>query len=286
MHSHDGNAGAEDALAFWSRRWRALVEERRSRIEHLLGLGSQEGYWDRRAASFHRMTQAGASPDDAVQGLLRELIGTGTLLDVGAGTGRHALPLASVARHVTAVEPSAAMRSYMQASIREHGIANVSIVPEPWEAASVAPHDVALVAHVLYPIADVVPFLRKVDAASRRACVIVLRVEQVGAGIESLWREIWGVPRPPEPTFLDLYNLLFAMGIRANARIIPFGPARQGATLDEALQQIRGLLFLADGDPRLESVVRPRLPDVLVDRGDHWAWKEQRHAAVVWWTKP
>jgi len=214
----------------------------------------------------------------------------GSLLDVGAGTGRYTLPLARVAGRVTAVEPSAAMRSYLEASATERGLDNVTVVPEPWESARVEPHDVALVSHVLYPIADVVPFIRKVDAVSRLACVLVIRIEQLGAGIESLWTEVWGSARPPEPTFLDLFNLLYAMGIRANAQVIPFGTPRQGATLgatlDDALHQIRSLLFLAEDDPRLETVVRPRIPDVLVHRGDHWAWKEARHAALIWWTKP
>lgn len=285
MLRQDGDPLTDDPLAFWSGRWRALVEARRAQIESLPGMGPQEGYWDRRAGTFHRMTQAGLAPDDPVRALLEQLVGAGSLLDVGAGTGRYALPLARIAGRVTAIEPSAGMRSYLEAAVAEQGLGTITVVPETWEAARVEPHDVALVSHVLYPIADVVPFIRKVDAASRRACVVVLRVEQLGAGIEAVWREVWGTSRPPEPTFLDLYNLLFAMGIRANAQIIPFGSSHQGATLDEALQQVRGLLFLPEDDPRLERVVRPRLADVLVRRGDHWAWNEQRHAALIWWTK-
>jgi len=53
-------------------------------------------------------------------------------LDIGAGAGRYALPLAIRAREVIAVEPSASMRNALRMGKEEHGLANLRIVPGTW----------------------------------------------------------------------------------------------------------------------------------------------------------
>ena len=56
-----------------------------------------------------------AQPEDPVLRYLEPwLRPSATLLDVGAGTGRHTNPLARRLDWVTAVEPSQAMRSYIE----------------------------------------------------------------------------------------------------------------------------------------------------------------------------
>jgi ubiquinone/menaquinone biosynthesis C-methylase UbiE len=49
-----------------------------------------------------------------------------TILDVGAGGGQSALPLAKYAAQVIGVEPEAAMRAVAEQSAREQGVKNVS----------------------------------------------------------------------------------------------------------------------------------------------------------------
>ncbi|MSQ13278.1 MAG: class I SAM-dependent methyltransferase [Dehalococcoidia bacterium] len=93
------------------------------------------------------------------------------MLDVGAGAGRYALPLALCCRHVTAVEPSPAMGKGFRAVAAEAGIANVSLVQAAWEEANVRPADVALCSNVLYTLRDAEAFIRKLDRHARaRRC--------------------------------------------------------------------------------------------------------------------
>ena len=49
-------------------------------------------------------------------------------LDIGAGAGRYALPLAAEVGEVIAVEPSASMRNALRTGKEEHGLANVRII--------------------------------------------------------------------------------------------------------------------------------------------------------------
>jgi 16S rRNA G527 N7-methylase RsmG len=75
--------------------------------------------------------------DSEVNRLAQEVTPATTLLDVGGGAGRFALPLALRCKHVTVVEPSPSMGETLRHLAAETGIANVTIVARPWEQAEV-----------------------------------------------------------------------------------------------------------------------------------------------------
>lgn len=77
-----------------------------------------------------------------------------TVLDIGGGTGRLAIPLAKVAKKVTVVEPAKAMSDILLEKAREEGLKNISIVQKTWEEAEVEPHDIAICAHAMYGSTD------------------------------------------------------------------------------------------------------------------------------------
>ena len=62
-----------------------------------------------------------------------------TWLDIGAGAGRYALPLALRVREVVAVEPSDGMRRALRTGMAEHGIGNVRVVPGTWPESPFGP---------------------------------------------------------------------------------------------------------------------------------------------------
>ncbi|HET7339267.1 MAG TPA: methyltransferase domain-containing protein, partial [Candidatus Dormibacteraeota bacterium] len=139
----------------WIDRWREIVEAReREAAGH-----SDPGYWDRRASSFARSTQSRV--DDFLRVLEPYLSPRKTLIDVGAGAGRHTMPLAERLEWVTAVEPSEGMRSHI--APRD----NITVVASDWEDAEVAPADLVICSHVLYGIAEPEPFIAKIERSAR-----------------------------------------------------------------------------------------------------------------------
>ena len=64
-------------------------------------------------------------------------------LDIGAGAGRYALPLAIHVREVIAVEPSASMRNALRTGKEEHGLDNLRIVAGAWPDALADPRRAA-----------------------------------------------------------------------------------------------------------------------------------------------
>ncbi|MGH7489466.1 MAG: class I SAM-dependent methyltransferase [bacterium] len=156
--------------------WAALVRARSGHGDR----HSAAGYWDRRAASFARNTAGRADPFlDVVAPFLGP---RKTLIDVGAGAGRHAAPLADRLEWVTAVEPSEGMRG------RIPHRDNMTVVASDWEDAEVAPADLVISCHVLYGIERPVPFINKMESAARERVFIMLREgdpPHVGAALRS-----------------------------------------------------------------------------------------------------
>jgi SAM-dependent methyltransferase len=271
----------------WVAHWHALVEDRRVKIEALARQGPQTGFWDRRATRFaQRVRAADPKSDPLTLAVLNQQQPGDTVLDVGGGPGRYAIPLAANARHVTVVEPAQAMCALLDQSLVESGVGNVRVVPTTWEEATVDPHDLVLCANVLYPIADVVPFIQKLDAHTRRTCAIIMRVDQAPCAVDALWVELWGHPRPPEPGLLDLYNLLFQLGIRANVHLAERTAAGRYVDIEDALQQARNQLFLPADQHEHDDRIRAHLAATLVKDGEGIEAPTAAQYALIWWDKP
>ena len=177
------------------------------------------------------------------------------------------------------------MREHLEREAKQRGLGNVVTVASGWEEAEVAPHDVVLCSHVLYPITDVVPFIEKLDARTKRTCVVTIRVDQLAPELSPLWHEVWGEARPPEPGLLDLYNVLFALGVRANVRLAPFVRPGPFEDLGEAIARIRQLLFLPSDDHEHDGRIGRVLEGTLVPRGGRLTWPATQQAGIVWWEK-
>lgn len=49
-----------------------------------------------------------------------------TVLDIGAGTGRLAIPIAKTVKMVTAIDPSKGMLSYLRENMEKEGVENIT----------------------------------------------------------------------------------------------------------------------------------------------------------------
>src|SRR6476646_5812725 len=128
-----------------------------------------------------------------------------TLIDVGAGTGRHATPLADRLEWVTAVEPSEGMRALIPP--RD----NMTVVASTWEDAAVAPADLVICCHVLYGVEEPVPFIAKMERAARERVFIMLRDGALAHAAALIRKQMPGAEEPRMPRFSDLFMLLSQM---------------------------------------------------------------------------
>ena len=135
-------------------------------------------------------------------------------LDIGAGAGRYALPIARALApsggEVIALDPSASMLDGLREIAAEHDIDNVRTVEARWPPATdPTPFaaDVTLIAHVGYDIESIGPFLDAMESVARRLCVALLMERQPSSIADACWPPVHGearVPLPALPEFLEL----------------------------------------------------------------------------------
>ncbi len=204
-------------------------------------------------------------------------------LDIGAGAGRYALPLALRVRRVIAVEPSAGMRRALRTGLDEHGIENVRVVAGTWpdslEALGDLPAvDTALIAHVGYDIEEIGPFLDAMEYAARERCIAVLTDRSPAAVADPFWPLVHGEGRVPLPALPELVELLRARG-RATEVIRVERSPRTFESVDALSAFLRRQLFIADGGEK-DVHFRAILPDHIVQRDGAWTLAEGPTGAV------
>lgn len=242
-------------------------------------------HWRPYAANFR--ADPHRSGDDLVDLLLEFVSPDQTVLDVGAGGGRLALPIALKCRSLVAVEPSESMASVLTQQAQESGIENVSVVQAEWQDARVDPADVVLCAHVIYTIRDIGGFLRKLDTHAKKNVLIVAYNAPPQSQIYGLWKEVHGKERLPLPSLPQLKEVLEELGIDFKVRMLPAQPPRGFDTLEDAVSQLSRRLYVAEGSPeeqRLELV----LPGLLSEEEGVFRFRDSqplRPALVSWQPK-
>lgn len=223
--------------------------------------------------------------DDPALDVLRSLVVPGeTWLDIGAGGGRLALPLALVAGEVIAVEPSDGMLTVLGDGMGEHGITNIRVVRERWPVDPPPQADVALIANVGNDVEDIGPFIEAMEVSASRLCVIANWYRSPRAVADELWGEIYGEPRETLPAIPEFLALLLARGAEFEVRHA-IRPAISFSSIDEAHTFLRRQLWLKEGserDQRLAGILSER----LTERDGRFGMSWDVTVAIVTWKPP
>jgi SAM-dependent methyltransferase len=248
---------ADEALAEWARRVRANREQ----VDRLREVPDGADFYGPVAARFAADPRRRDEPAlEILRGLIRP---EETWLDVGAGGGRYALPIALLAKEVIALDPSGGMLGVLRDGMAKHGIPNVRIVQARWPLAEPTVDgpavDVALIAHVGYDVEEIGPFLDALEAAAPRR-VAMLMEQPPASEVDALWPEVHGEARAALPALPEFLALQLARGRLGEVRLAPRVPAPE-LNLEQALAIARRLTWVRPGsekDQRLERIVREK----------------------------
>ncbi|MCC7372996.1 MAG: methyltransferase domain-containing protein [Chloroflexi bacterium] len=268
-------------LASWGRRVRANAEQ----VDRFAEQRSQDHY----APVANRFRVDPRRTDDpSLDALLTLARPDETWLDIGAGGGRYALPLALNVREVIAVDPSPGMLGVLRESMAEHSITNLRVVEGRWPAAAdpALQADVSFIAHVGYDVEQIGPFLEAMERSARRLCVAMLFWRRPTWAMDRLWPAVHGVERALLPAMREMVTLLMARGRPVSIQLVETIPASF-----EDPEQVIGLArhqtWVAPGsekDAALAQTIRER----LVERDGRYAfeWTPSYLGLVSWTPRP
>ena len=198
--------------------------------------------WDRKAAAYQRATRDERRATERDLAYL-DLRPGDTVLDMGAGTGRLAVPIAGRVAHVTALDPSGGMLGILRDRMDREGRENYSCVQKRWEEVEIGRdievHDVVIAAYSL-GFYDLGAALAKLDAAARRSVTLFWHAgEWRGPGEMALYRAVFGeegTRGKGYPDYIYPVNILHDAGIYTDVRIYPAIWESSYTSVDEAVR--------------------------------------------------
>ncbi len=229
-------------------------------------------HWDSRAEVFNKRVMKNKERSESQVAILGLTSGE-TVLDVGAGTGRLALPMARLAKSVTALDQSSGMLSCLQENMAAEGLKNIRCIQKSWQDVSMGelePHDVVLSSNSL-GVYDLKEALAKMDALAKRAVYIFTFSDgKRDDGFRQFMREGkegregvhgrhgWHEAGPAG--YLVIYNLLADMGILADIKIMNWQSDEHYPSLDEAVAEWKQMHEVpAEREPDLREFLSLRL---------------------------
>jgi SAM-dependent methyltransferase len=266
----------DDALHAWANRVRANREQVDQFRE-----ASPADFYAPVAGMFRDHPRRQDEPSlDALRALVRP---DDVVLDIGAGGGRYALPLALATREVIAMDPSEGMLRVLREGMAEHGIHNVRVVAGRWpDDAAGLEADVALMSHIGYDVEDIGPFLQAMEAAARRLCIAVLLERPPPTEADRMWPLIHGVERAALPSLPEFLTVLLARGRLFEVRLLERQPQTYEPP-DQPLAWLRQQLWVRHGSPKDLELARV-MHERLEQRDGRYAlsWDPVRVGIVTW----
>ena len=264
-------------------RWHSQVRRHHSQsIAAQQNFDPNQDFWEGMAQNFK--DDPFRKGDPVIDMLEQEFAECRTLVDIGGGAGRLALPLSLSREAVTVVDSSKSMLLELQDSCEEAKIENVSSVFGLWEDAVIDIHEGALCSHVTYGIENIGKFLENVNQYASQRVVIIAFMKSPQAHLESLWREVHEEERVHLPGVPELMDVLWQLGIAPELNIIEhLGPHIYGSEKD-AISDLRRRLYVNQGTRKDEILRRVLKSDLKpTEQGMELANSDGRISCLISW---
>jgi len=225
--------------------------------------------------------QSRQRPDSLLDFVLNSIDSSVTVLDIGAGDGRWTIPLAKVAKTVTAVDPAGDMLKGLRENITT-AQANIQIIQSSWEEANVEAHDIVVCAHAMYTSPDLAAFVHKMEQHARKACYMIIRLPPVDGVIGELSNAIYGRLHDSANAVIA-YNALYSLGIYANVLVEKDIYCWANDTLEEAFIRAKRHLHLESTSTH-DGLIRDALYKRLISKNGRYLWPDGMRSALLWWS--
>ncbi|MES2211388.1 MAG: NTP transferase domain-containing protein [Chloroflexota bacterium] len=243
-----------DLVALLAEVWARRVRDNAAQVERIRETPDGHDFYATVSRTF--VADPARADDPVLETLLAQARPDETWLDIGAGAGRYALPIARRVREVIAVDASTSMLEALRVGMMTHGIAGVRTAEGRWPPdaglrRALGPNpvaDVALIAHVGYDVEAIVPFLDAMEAAARRLCVAVVMEESPASVAAPFWPLVHDETRVPLPALPQLVELLTARGAVPEVTRVT-GERRRWSDRDELVGFLRRQLWTAPESP-------------------------------------
>jgi SAM-dependent methyltransferase len=271
--------------------WNEVWKARQERHESSKHFDDPSHNWDREENAKRYDTSSRSDYDSRVKTTLAGLPLNRSLrvLDIGAGPGTLAIPLAPLVKEVTAVEPGEGMVAILNDHIRKDGIDNISCIQKRWEdidpARDLAGRYDLVIASLSLTMYDIRAALEKMDEVCSGFVYLYWFVDPPfwERMYVDLWEPFHGTVYYPGPKADCLFAVLYQMGIYANVEMLPLQKEYRFTTMDELLAffKCRFNVTTAQQESMLVDYLTPRVRNA----GNKFVMSGDSTFAKIWWKK-
>ena len=282
-HGSEADSGREDRLVTTAtERWRAQVEAHHAQTEKArVDADEEDDFWAPIASQFR--DNPSREDDPVLNQVVAWVDAESTLLDVGGGAGRFAIPLAQRCREVVVAEPSSSMLETLKSAASDAGVTNVRSVQTNWEEADVDVADVVLCAHVVYGVTEIEPFMRKLAESARGRVVIVSHTVAPISVAAPFWKAVHGEERILLPALPELVPVLWEMDVFPDVTMVPATQQRRLPDRDIALTWLRRMTWVTP-DSEKDRVLQKELDAVFdAEEGGYTLRRARSQQGIVTW---
>lgn len=271
-------------VSYWSDLWR---RQRRARLA-VPRQDPPDSFWNnKKRLSDHFLKNLNSWRNEAEERIAKMGIGEGSrVLDIGAGTGMLAVPLAAHGCDVVAVEPAGAMGEALRLYEHQQDVRPITLIQKRWEDVSPGelgePFDTVFASYSLM-ITEIEPAIRKMQAVSRGSVHLFWFLTQPYTALlnTALWPRVHGVEFPGEPTADCLWNILYEMGIYANLGVEQSCEPAYFASIDDAVSDFCTRLNSTTDEQ--EQAIREYCETSLARTGKGYHVAGEALGAHIWW---
>lgn len=244
--------------------------------------------WDKKAPSFSKKTKDSSYAKHVLEHI--PVSSSTSILDIGAGSGALAVPLAHKAQQVTAIDYSQGMINELQAEAKQQGLANITCHTCAWEddwvARGISPHDICIASRSI-GVQNLSAALKKINNFAQQQVFISDRVNPTPFDKDAFK----AIKRPFQagPDYIFSLNMLYSFGIHPEMHIIEFDKETQFKDLNAAVDSFEWMFHGMTNlererlhDYLRERVITQTTDQVTIGQGSphRWAlisWKKEKH---------
>lgn len=277
----------------WAKTWEDGILNAWSR-QFIINYGSIEEAWNQKAAEYE------GDMKHSNRALFVEKIlqhNPKTIVDVGAGTGVFAIPLARKAEKVVVVEPSTGMLDILRGKAEDEGLTNIEYINSRWEDVTThelhqyncGKYDAVICSHALYYITDLHHSLRKMnDISSGSVHLLTGGSHNINSQDHSrLWARIHGKPAPAYPDYSCLYMVLREIGLHPNIEMLNACAKKHITSMDDLYDRWKEYLEIDSEmtDDQKDAIREYVAGRITEENGEQYLeWKSQ-DALIHWATE-
>lgn len=245
-----------------------------------------QGFWNRLKANWYRRGLDYTDfPQKALAVILPRAAGARTFLDVGAGCGTLAIPLARAGKKVTALDSSAAMIDILKEDVAKGKITGVKPLLAKWEEAELKPHDAVICSNVPALLGEPEKAVGRMAALARKYVFIIENADPKADKFyyKELYPLLFNKPFGERSDYFKTYSALHGMGIFANVEMIDYDFDQPFDDIEEAVEFWKEYIGIVTEEH--DKTLKGFLEKKLVRKKGVLLTRFHKKSAVMWWKK-